>query len=484
MQERTASTLRNGVLGGVVGSALGFVPLVLLVAPLLGGGVAGYLEREGPKRGALAGAVAGIVMAAVSTLITGVVLALRFGEFPVGGGPLRSLGIAALLSLAATLGQILVAGVGGALGALLADGRASAPSGSHTVAGADGARPPSWRAILGGLVAGLAAFLAVTISLTVVLDPLVWPSLLVALPIGAVAGASAAVLGYRYLARGPEETINWRAIGIGVLVVVLVFGLLLFGLSVLGQQRVEQSSESTYEYRVTLSTDRSLENATVYVPMPTDDGDTELAAQFLQSVRYERDVPALRGYDPDPTPVNFTYERVETEHGPMIAISADRIDVSRVYYRVVENETMGWRERISPDEYDPTDPAMGVRDDGSFTFTVTLRSEERIETADPLGTAPILTPQYDRTAVECRFGTDAERHRCYEYGSRVYATYDTTPNATVYVSTELSGRNEWFSGGWTGNEYRDRTSVELLGPGRGWYVTSGELEVGRGNYRD
>jgi hypothetical protein len=484
MQERTGRLIRNGVIGGVVGSALGFVPLVLLVAPLLGGGVGGYLERGSAKRGALAGAVAGVVMAAVSTLITGVVLTLRFGEFPVGGGPLRSLGIAALLSLVATLGQILVAGIGGALGALLADGRASAPTGSLTGVRGGAAHAPSWQAIAGGLGAGAAAFLAVTFSLTVVLDPLVWPSLLVALPIGAVAGASAAVLGYRYLAREPEETINWRAVGIGVLVVVLVFGLLLVGLSVLGQQRVEQSAESTYEYRVTLSTDQSLENATVYVPMPTADGDTELAAQFVQNVRYERNVPALRDYEPDPAPVNFTYERVETEHGPMIAISADRIEVSRVYYRVVENGTMGWRERISPDEYDPTDPAMGVRDDGSFTFTVTLRSEERIETANPVGTAPTLTPQYNRTAVACRFGTDTERHRCYEYDSRVYAAYDTTPNATVYVSTELSGRNEWFSGGWTGNEYRDRTSVELLGPGRGWYVASGELEVGSGNYRN
>jgi len=117
----TRKTIQNGVIGGVVGSALGFVPLVLLVAPLLGGGVAGYLERDDAKGGLVAGAVAGVVMAALSTVVTGVILFTRFGELPFGPEtPLAGLGIAALLSLAATIGQVLVASIGGALGSLLA----------------------------------------------------------------------------------------------------------------------------------------------------------------------------------------------------------------------------------------------------------------------------------------------------------------------------------------------------------------------------
>lgn len=52
--------------------AFGIVPLVVLVAPLLGGGIAGYLERGDAKRGAVAGEVAGVIMAALSTLVTGV----------------------------------------------------------------------------------------------------------------------------------------------------------------------------------------------------------------------------------------------------------------------------------------------------------------------------------------------------------------------------------------------------------------------------
>ena len=55
--------------------------------------------------------------------------------------------------------------------------------------------------------------------------------------------------------------------------------------------------------------------------------------------------------------------------------------------------------------------------------------------------------------------------------------------AVLHVSAQLDGRNEWFSGGWTGNEYREWSRVELRGPQSGWVLADGELDVGSGNYR-
>jgi hypothetical protein len=486
MDRVTRRTLRNGAIGGVAGAALGVVPLVLLVAPLLAGGIAGYLEREGARRNALAGAVAGVVTAALGTVITGVVLLVRFGSLPFVSPdvPLEGLAIAAVLSLLASAGQVVVAGVGGVLGGLLAAAREEAGTGADADAGEPSARGGRrrWFVVVGCLLAGLATTLAVALALTAVLDPFVWPSALVGLPVGFVAGTAVAVLGYAFLTRGPESTVPWRALGVGVVAILVVFALVVGGLSLLGQQRVVQDEQHTYEYRVTISADRTLENATFYVPVPRTNGESELGRRFVQDVLYDRDVPAVEGYDPDPEPVNFTYDLVETRHGRMLAISADRIEVSRVYYREVENGTMGWRERIESEEYDPMDSTMGVRNDGGFTFSVTLVANESIETADPFGSEPLLDPQYNRTAVECAFGV-TDTHRCYEYDSRVYAFYDTDANTTVYVSTELFGRNEWFSGGWTGNEYSQRTRTELLGPGTGWYLAEGDLEVGNGRYR-
>jgi hypothetical protein len=49
--------LRNGLVGGVVAVLLSFLPL----SQVLGGGVAGYLDRGVDRRGHAAGAVAGVV---------------------------------------------------------------------------------------------------------------------------------------------------------------------------------------------------------------------------------------------------------------------------------------------------------------------------------------------------------------------------------------------------------------------------------------
>jgi hypothetical protein len=475
-------TIRNGAIGAVVGSVLGFIPLVLLVAPVVGGGVAGYLERDGAKRGAVSGGVAGLLMAALTTVITGTITFARFGDLPFASPdvPLEGLALAAALSLLASVGQIVVAGIGGGLGGILEADRRRADD-RESLSGED--RPRSWLRILGSLLAGLVTFGVVAVVLTTVLDPLIWPSLLVSLPFGIIAGIGVAVLTNHYFAQAAEGRVDWRPVAVGAVAVILVFGLVVGGLSVLGQQRQAATTESTYQYEVTIAADETLENATFYVPVPTENGSSRLGERFVEDVRYDRYSPAVRGDDPDPAPVDFSYDLVETERGQMLAITADRIEVTKVYYREVENETMGWYERIPAEEYDPDNPDMGVQNDGSFTFTVTLVADEPIDTADPFDAEPLLAPGADRTEVDC-FTGDSATHRCFEYDGQMYVDYETSEETTVYVSAQLDGRNEWFSGGWTGNEYREWSRAELRGPQSGWILTDGELEIGSGNYRD
>jgi hypothetical protein len=474
-------TVRHAAIGAAVGSVLGIVPLVLLVAPVVGGGVAGYLERDGPRRGVVAGGIAGLLMAVLTTGITGVSTFLRFGDVPFvpSDVPLAGLALAAALSLLASVGQIAVAGIGGGLGGLVEADRRRASSRDSP---SDG---PSrrWLRALGSLLAGVVAFALVAGALTVVLDPLIWPSLLVSLPAGIIVGTGVAVLLNHYLTRAATGRVDWRPVAVGAVVLLLVFGLVVGALFAAGQQRRAATTQSTYEYEVTIAADGSLRNATVYVPVPTENGTSPIGERFVEDVRYDRYTPAVRGYDPDPTPVNFSYELVETERGRMLAITADRIEVTRVYYREVETETMGWYEQIPAEQYDPDDPDMGVQNDGSFTFTVTVVADEPIDTADPFDDEPLLAPGADRTEVECFAGRSAP-HRCFEYDGQMYADYETGEETTVYVSAQLDGRNEWFSGGWAGNEYREWSRVELRGPQSGWVLTDGELEIGSGTYRD
>ncbi|MCU4973881.1 DUF5518 domain-containing protein [Halobacteria archaeon AArc-m2/3/4] len=483
-------TLRNGAFGAAVGIVLGFVPVLLFVAPLVGGGVAGYLERDGAKRGAIAGSVAGGFVAVIGVVATEAIGFVRFGEVPIAGAPFEVLAVSGVLAFATAAGQILVAGIGGCLVGLLAAERRRAGAGNrprHPVSTGTtgGVRTRSPTAVVAGLLAGIGTFAVVAFAVTTALDPFVWPSSLVGLPAGAVGGVAVAVLGYLYLTRDTESTVNWRHVGFAGIAVALAFGLVVGGLFVIGQDRISETAERTYEYEyeVTVTMDETLEDVTIYAPVPVENGSSELGDHFVETVQSNRYVLVPEGHDPEPVdPVDFTYELVETERGSMLSISADRIEVTTVHYRDVQNDSMGWSEWIPPEEYDPDDPEMGTSHDGDFRFAVSLPATEEIETADPFDGEPLLSPQSDRREIDCRW-TVGDSHRCFEYDSVVYASYDTDDETEVTVHTRLSGRNEWFTGGWTGNEYRDSSSGQLFGPQNGWHRITGELAVGIGRYR-
>lgn len=486
MEIFTRKTLRNSAIGGVVGTVLGFVPIVMLVSPLLGGGVAGVLERNGPKQGAMAGAIAGVLMSILGAVLTAGMFFARFGELPgagLAGGP-ASLAFAAALSLFAGIGSVLVASIGGGLGGLLVATRQPDGAGIKSDSGlsATGSRGRLAAVILGSLLAGVVVFGLVALAVTAALDPFIWPSALVGLPLGFITGSVVAVLGYSYLTRRSGNERNWRLIGGSAVAIAVVFSVVVAGLFVLGGDRIDETTESTYTYEVSLAANQTIQNATFLIPVPVSNNTSALGELFVGEAQYDRHSPAVQGYEPTSEPVEFSYELVETEHGLMMAISTDRIEVTRVYYRSVENETMGWYERIDPDEYDPNDPTMGVQDDGSFRFTVSLATDRTIDSADPFGTEPLLTMTDELREIDC-WGPASETARCYEYDSYGYASYEAADETIVYVHTGLEGRNEWFSGGWSGNNYREYASIELAGPQSGWYVTTGTLEVGSGNYR-
>lgn len=105
------TSLRNGLVGGVVAVFLSFLPL----STVIGGGVAGYLDRGAGRRGAAAGATAGLV-AFVPYLLVGLYLALS----PTVALPGPELGVAPEVVIAGTTSFALVYVVGlSILGSLL-----------------------------------------------------------------------------------------------------------------------------------------------------------------------------------------------------------------------------------------------------------------------------------------------------------------------------------------------------------------------------
>lgn len=119
-------TLLNAIIGAVVTVVLSFTG----ISPVLGGGVAGYLQDESRKRGAKVGALSG-VFAFVPFLLFALVI---FGFFVIGpvtgGGPGIPAGIELLVILFLFFPILLVwnaglGALGGYLGAYLREERDS-----------------------------------------------------------------------------------------------------------------------------------------------------------------------------------------------------------------------------------------------------------------------------------------------------------------------------------------------------------------------
>ncbi|RQG92271.1 DUF5518 domain-containing protein [Natrarchaeobius chitinivorans] len=104
-------TLRNGVVGGVVAVFLSFLPL----STVIGGGVAGYLDRGVGRIGGVAGGIAGIV-----AFVPYLLVATYLVSSPTVALPGPELGLSPAVVVAGTTAFALVYVVGlSVLGSLI-----------------------------------------------------------------------------------------------------------------------------------------------------------------------------------------------------------------------------------------------------------------------------------------------------------------------------------------------------------------------------
>lgn len=265
------------------------------------------------------------------------------------------------------------------------------------------------------------------------------------------------------------------AVALAVLLVVAAVGVPAF----FRAQR-QNNTTSTYYYSAELSTNATLHDATLYLPLPVDPDGQPI-------------VESARVWGPD-GPANWSTRVVETPRGPMLAVeSATVVGLDR-YYLVNENGSLVSPEPIRKEDA-PAD-MTGKHLEPALTryeirAEVTVESfgggieNGTIETRYPRGNASVLsaTTGYEPGACEPVWGGDAQT--CTSFQANVYATYDTKASALVRVGpVELWGINEW---GWffanSFNEYTQYVpQVESVGPHDGWLLIEGELQAGKGNY--
>ena len=118
--------LRNAIIGLLTMIIVGFIPMVNMLAPVVGGGVAGYLEGKTIKDGSIAGAVTGFLWTAITFVLLAVVMIGAGLTAPPGVGMFDWLPAAGGATFIAVL-FVLVNGVvvalttvGGAIGGSIA----------------------------------------------------------------------------------------------------------------------------------------------------------------------------------------------------------------------------------------------------------------------------------------------------------------------------------------------------------------------------
>jgi len=205
------------------------------------------------------------------------------------------------------------------------------------------------------------------------------------------------------------------------------------------------SLESSFTYNLSLSTDSTLVNATFFIPVPEDrGGNSPIIEDFSAG-----NVSGL--------PENWTAILYDTGKTTLVKITARSI---------------------------PGPVTGGSQAPVVITLAVNSTDRHRIETADPIGNGTMFRPVDDLRRVPCLAGTtDIGMPECFEYHIPVYADYEAGENASVTITTSLTGRNDWKIFGPEFNRYTAGFTVTFIGRSNGWGTAAGVL-VDRNGYYD
>lgn len=265
----------------------------------------------------------------------------------------------------------------------------------------------------------------------------------------------------------------------GLLLVVLI--LLVLGSGCLENRNDEMYNDSlmsNYEYDIIIESNRTLQNVTLYLPVPVFENESEVGLEMVNGDYYNK-----------PSSWNLTLE--DTEYGLMFKI--ETAEIQPVYHSLpvavpepepgeTESEVPEEQQLVESHEYSEETPVLVPID-----FGTSVKADHLISTRYPVGNESVLLPKNNLREAEADSTVPLPENlnpEYFDYESLVYAHYDSSPDAEVQIFVELGGRNEWWIYGWQYNEYIDRISVRLTGPQAGWVRAGGRLTTGDGVYRE
>jgi hypothetical protein len=197
---------------------------------------------------------------------------------------------------------------------------------------------------------------------------------------------------------------------------------------------------STYDYRVSITSDATLGNVTLFLPIPARGPENsaileEIGAGKLQGI-----------------PRGWNISLIGTEKFTMLEVKAREI---------------------------PSTPVGKP-----YLLTVNASVQGPISTRNAGSEDLVLEPAAERRPVACGEAVlqASPEVRCEVYEGPVYAAFTAPGNAHLTIFVFVDGRNRWDVFGPSSNEYQDGLQVSIPGGARGWRTGSGILVTGIGDY--
>jgi hypothetical protein len=202
------------------------------------------------------------------------------------------------------------------------------------------------------------------------------------------------------------------------------------------------SLSGNYTYSTTITTDSALSNVTLFIPVPEDpSGNSPIVA-------------AISGGTISGVPAGWKLTLFDTGKTTVMKITIPSV-------RPPEGTT---REKPF-----------------SITFSANTSSKDHIETINPVENGVMFRPVQDLLEGPCAgSASPARSQNCYEYVTSLYADYLSSPDATVRISSDLTGKNRWKIFEPRENEYRAGITAVISGENHGWTMAKGVLITGTG----
>jgi hypothetical protein len=247
-----------------------------------------------------------------------------------------------------------------------------------------------------------------------------------------------------------------------VIIVILAGILVVTGIFLQWEQGTRTSERHDMTYSIALSVNTTIENVTLYLPVPELNGTPVLAGSFANRSAYG--VPA--DWDVTITPVDGRQ---------VLSIRAPRIVPDYVGYPIPVEPG-----RI-PDRT-PVPPATAFSPDTPVLVPVKMIAMESwpsaINTTNPAGHEPVFQPSGEYSPAD-QNSPVFSGNAC-SYRVPIYISYTAERPAGISVRTSIEGVNAIWKGGWIFNRYSDTTSLVLDNGTRGWVEAGGMLVSGEG----